>query len=384
MVQVQRARLANSDQLIWLVIGDDFLPIEPIQSYLRYLGSLERSPNTIQAYARHLKLFWEFLQFGHLDWQAIALDNLADFIHWLRCPASNVVPIQPQQAKRTERTINAIMTAVCGFYEFHEHIKPAEGVGFNRYQFQFGHKYKSFLHHINQGKPVRTKLLKIKEPKQFSGCLSIEEVKRLVDACHRIRDKFLICLLYESGLRIGEALGLRHEDVRSTGENEIHVVPRSDNNNRMRTKSLVKRVVHVTRELMSLYADYLIEEYPEDIDSDYVFVNIWKGQCGAAMRYAAVDSLFKRIRKKTGLTVYPHLLRHTHATELIRTGWDMSYVQKRLGHSNIQTTINTYIHLRDEDLKAEYKKFLEMRKLYNASKKSFSSFQSHPCNGIRI
>nr|WP_273542780.1 tyrosine-type recombinase/integrase [Aeromonas caviae] len=42
----------------------------------------------------------------------------------------------------------------------------------------------------------------------------------------------------------------------------------------------------------------------------------------------------------------PHIFRHTHATEL-RSGWDASYVQKRLGHKDIQTTINTYAHLNE-------------------------------------
>ncbi|MHC5830096.1 MAG: tyrosine-type recombinase/integrase, partial [Nostoc sp.] len=57
----------------------------------------------------------------------------------------------------------------------------------------------------------------------------------------------------------------------------------------------------------------------------------------------------------------PHLLRHTHATELIKSGWEMTYVQKRLGHTDIQTTVNTYVHLLDEDLKSAYKEYLQRR-----------------------
>ena len=53
------------------------------------------------------------------------------------------------------------------------------------------------------------------------------------------------------------------------------------------------------------------------------------------------------------------VLHNTHATELIRAGWDMSYVQKRLGHTDIQTTINTYVHLLDNDLQEAYKKYLQ-------------------------
>ncbi len=214
-MKVQRVRIPNSDRVTWLVLDDNYLSIVPIQSYLGYLESLERSPNTVVAYAGHLKLFWEFLRDWevHLDWMEVTLENLADFIHWLRCPDPRIVSIQPQEAKRTEKTINAILAAVCGFYEFQERLGIAKDVNVYRYQFQPGKKYKPFLHHINKGKEVRTRLLKLKEPKTFPGTLTAEQVHQLVNACKRLRDKFLICLLSETGMRIGEALGLRHEDI---------------------------------------------------------------------------------------------------------------------------------------------------------------------------
>jgi integrase len=58
------------------------------------------------------------------------------------------------------------------------------------------------LHHINKSKPTRTKLIKLKEPKRIPKTLSQEQVKQLIDACDRCRDKFLIALLYESGMRM--------------------------------------------------------------------------------------------------------------------------------------------------------------------------------------
>lgn len=214
---------------------------------------------------------------------------------------------------------------------------------------------------INKGKKVKKLLLKLKEPKTFPGTLTQEQVKHLIEACSRQRDKFLICLLHESGVRIGEALGLRHEDIHTSGSNEIHIIPRSDNANGARAKSNSSRVVHVSKELMTLYSDYLIDEYPEDIDSDYVFVNIWDGQIGSPVAYSAVASLFNRLKKKTKIDARPHLFRHTHATDLIRDGWNMAHVQKRLGHASIQTTINTYTHLTDEDLKEAYQQYLQQR-----------------------
>jgi len=243
-------------------------------------------------------------------------------------------------------------------------LGTTEGIENYRYVTQKGSKYKPFLHHISKGNRVKTKLLKVKEPKTFPGCLNDDEVKTLINACKHVRDKFLICLLYESGMRIGEALGLRLEDFVTGGSNEIHITNRPDNFNGARAKS-GDRTIHVNKELMKFFSDYLIDEYPEDVDSDYVFVSIWshKVEPGTPLTYSAIDSLFRRLRKKTEIYATAHLLRHSHATNLVRAGWDMSYLQKRLGHSDIQTTINTYVHLLNDDLKAEYKKYLEQRKI---------------------
>ena len=361
-MKVQRIQLPNSGQVTWILISDDYLPIKPANDYLRYLESLEKSPNTIQNYAHHLKLFWEFLRDSSLDWKEVGELQLADFILWLRSPNPKVTSMQSQQAKRTEKTINTILAAVFSFYEFHQRNGAVKAVEIYRYVNQPNRKYKPLLYEMTKNKAVKTRLLKLKEPKTFPDTLTPEQVEQLIDGSKRIRDKFLIRLLYETGMRIGEALGLRHEDIHSAaGKNEIRIVPREDNYNNARAKSNKERMVQVTGALMQLYGRYVIDEYP-DVDSDYVFVNIWDGEPGTSMNYSTVTGLFKRLQKKTGIKVTPHLLRHTHATELIRGGMDMAYVQKRLGHSSIQTTINTYVHVTDEDMKEAYKKYLQSQR----------------------
>lgn len=334
--------------------------VEPVKPYIRYLDSLKRSPNTIHAYANHLKLFWEFLEALDLEWKQVTLENLAEFITWLRRPDPRVVSLQPLEAKRSEGSINVIISAVCGFYDFHERNGTIEGVDAYRYQFQLGKKYKSFLHHINKGKETRTRLLKIKPPRKLPRTLTEEEVERVVQACKRFRDKFLVFLLYETGMRIGQALGLRHEDVRSW-DNEIQIVPREDNVNGARAKTKDTYAIHVSKELMELYSAYVTTEYPEDIDSDYLFINIWEGRRGYPLTYSTVQALFGRLSRDAGVKVTPHMFRHSHATNLIRSGMQMSYVQKRLGHASIQTTIDTYVHVSSEDMKQEYQKYLEER-----------------------
>ena len=111
---------------------------------------------------------------------------------------------------------------------------------------------------------------------------------------------------------------------------------------------------------MELYADYLAHEYQE-ATHDYVFVNWWGGRIGAPMTYPTVIDLFRKLSARTGLHATPHMFRHTHATDLLRAGWDRAYVQRRLGHAQIQTTVNTYAHLSSGDLGSMFARYQKER-----------------------
>ena len=154
-------------------------------------------------------------------------------------------------------------------------------------------------------------------------------------------------MFYETGMRKGELLGLRHEDIGDCGRNEIAIVKR-ENVNRARVKG-AERIIPVRKELIQVYNDYLIDEYP-DVDSDYVLINIWAGEIGRPLNYKAINQLFRELEKKTGIHAYPHLFRHTHATELIKAGMDIYHISKRLGHASIRLTLDTYGHLNTKDL----------------------------------
>ncbi len=363
-MKVQYVRVSGVAHDAWLVLDDDDVPVEPIKEFLAYCQNIERSPNTLRSYAHHLKLYWEFLRDAKLDWtSANVLDKIAEFVAWLRCPSAapfEVILTQPQEAKRQESTVNAILSAVASFYEYHERVGAVSSNSLYRLQTMPRQRYKSFLHHITKSKPVLTRLVKLKEPKRLPKTLQPDQVKQLVDACSRLRDKFLISLLYETGMRIGQVLGLRHEDVKIWA-NTIRVVPRLDNPNGARAKHVEPYEIHVSTELMALYRDYLVSELGE-ASSAYVFINLWEGAIGQPMQYPTIAALFRRLSMKTGLQVHPHMLRHTHATELIRSGWDAAYVQKRLGHAQIQTTLNIYTHLNSDDLKQAYQEFQANRK----------------------
>src|SRR5699024_4170972 len=90
--------------------------------------------------------------------------------------------------------------------------------------------YQSFLHHVTAGRPAPTRPLRLPEPQRLPRTLDSEQILAIVEACDRLRDRFLLVLLAETGIRVGQALGLRHADFISH-RRELCIVPRDDNVN---------------------------------------------------------------------------------------------------------------------------------------------------------
>lgn len=88
---------------------------------------------------------------------------------------------------------------------------------------------------------------------------------------------------------------------------------------------------------------------------------------GAALTMAAVEKMFQYYSKRSGIMLHPHVLRHTHATALVRSysqdgeAVDWKFIQERLGHASVVTTMQTYTHLTNEDRKWAYDQYQERR-----------------------
>lgn len=356
-MKVQRIKLAEY-HYIWLVLGNDHLPIKPIESFIRYLSHTEKSPHTIRCYANHLKLFWDYLTFQNKDWTHISLDDFAGFVYWLRHHHPNVIYLkQRENPKRSETTVNTILAALSSFYRYHNQLGNTSIHLTERFYLP-ANKHKSLLYHVFKNKPIQKRIISLKVPKNLPRTLSREQIGKTIDYCTNTRDRFLVSLLYETGLRIGQVLALRHTDIKSW-DNEIHIIFRDNNENLVRNKSKKPNIIHVSSALMQLYSEYLLTDCKE-INSDYVFINFLTGK---PLSYAAVRKVFLSLSQKLNLLITPHMLRHTHATELIRHGWDAAFVQKRLGHASVETTINTYSHVDQSDLKRAFQ-------LYQAKKET--------------
>jgi integrase/recombinase XerD len=256
---VQRVLMPASSLESWTVLGDDDLPVGPVERHLAYLTDIERSPNTVKAYAHDLKDWFTFLGLRGLDWREVRLEDAGEFVAWLRLPVAGrdgrVAVLPSVEHHVSAATVNRKLSAVSAFYQH----AARHGVDLGELLVTWGPPgrrggWKPFLHHISKSQPAPRRTIVLKASRRLPRVLSAGEVQAILDACGRLRDRLLFAVLYDTGMRIGEALGLRHEDI-AAAEREITVVPRA-NVNGARCKSAASRVIPVSADLVRLYADY--------------------------------------------------------------------------------------------------------------------------------
>jgi hypothetical protein len=93
-MRVKRVRMPVTDAESWTVLHDDCRSEPAIEQYLAHLAALERSPNTVRAYATSLKLWFEFLAQVDVGWDEAGVDDVARFVSWPRAPTSNVIVLE--------------------------------------------------------------------------------------------------------------------------------------------------------------------------------------------------------------------------------------------------------------------------------------------------
>ena len=207
-------RVAEGGRESWTVIGAARRPVEPIEAFLRWLTDTERSPNTVRAYAGDLRQFWEFISVRGYEWGDVGPEELGDFANWLRRPAENVIVLARGESAREASTVNRRLAAVTAFYEFH-HRQSAVPVAERLHPLWHRSGRGSFRPMLQGFAPLRSRGRpgRLPERRRLPRVLSLSEVEAILRAQTRVRDRLLFALLFQTGMRIGQALGLRHEDV---------------------------------------------------------------------------------------------------------------------------------------------------------------------------
>lgn len=277
-----------------------------------------RSPKTIENYNRYLSKF--------IDWGGIVSPPqiTEDKIHKFRVFLS-------RQQNQTggyldHRTQNYYVIAIRGFLKYlaKKNIKALAA--------------------------EKVDLAKVKD--HTIDFLSLEEISELFKACEgdslrKMRDRAIFELLFSSGLRVSELVGLNRDKV-NLKKKEFSVLG----------KGSKVRIVFISDEAVVAVEKYL--EKRADVDPA-LFIRIKKNfakEDNLRLTPRSIQRLIKKYAVRAGIIkkVTPHVLRHSFATNLLQNGADIRSVQALLGHSSINTT-QIYTHVTNKGLKEVYEKY---------------------------
>nr|WP_292685208.1 tyrosine-type recombinase/integrase [Novosphingobium sp.] len=227
----------------WTVLDDHGDVVECLRHWIVHLEQTHASPNTIRAYVRHVVDFANFLGANGAGIHEATVALYDGFLAWRLArrkdalPSPRLILLRKQETRvLAPSTRNQIQLAIKSFYRFYNGTDDFAVDTAEVSKVYDGHRiYKPFLEHISQRRTTRRKDRYLSgdpgrvQQQVLKKRLTPSEVLRLIEACGLARDAFLIVLLYNTGLRIGEALGLRHVDIdlaeRSSGSFRAKTMP---------------------------------------------------------------------------------------------------------------------------------------------------------------
>ncbi|HEX4618795.1 MAG TPA: tyrosine recombinase XerC [Steroidobacteraceae bacterium] len=286
-----------------------------INRFRRYLAFERRlSPHTDVSYARDLRALAAFCdRMGIADWGALDSQHVRAFA------------AHSHAGGLKARSIQRRLSAVRSFYEFLLRESPSEAARGR---------------HRRRGERVRANpALEVRAPKaarRLPQTLDADQMARLLEIPPggglTARDRALMELLYSSGLRLAELVGLDLADL-----------DLKDRTVRVLGKGRKSRIVPVGRHALAALRAWLKERAAlAAADEMALFVGRGGRRLGPRAIQARVNHWAKR--QGLGVHVHPHLFRHSFASHLLESGGELRGVQELLGHADISTT-QIYTHL---------------------------------------
>lgn len=268
---------------------------ELVEIYLSHLEARNRSPRTVQYFRSILGLYLKFLGGRHVS-EATTYDVDA-FLAWLR---------------RRGWSPDSLYTAAVAVKRFMEYL----GLSGNLEGFELPKR--------------RKRLPRFLEP---------WEVDALVEAADSERDRLIIRLLYTTGLRVSELVGLRKDDV-NLEERSLRVMGKGG------------------KERLVYFPASLVDQLRRQMETPGPW--LFPSRRGGHIHYTTVERAIRRAARRAGIEkkVTPHVLRHSFATRSLEAGMDIREIQELLGHANLNTT-QVYAHVSRRRLKRDYEKIWE-------------------------
>lgn len=285
-------------------------------SFLKYLEAERNySSATIESYARDLSMFQEFLEEQNPDasWTAVEAEDVREWVIYLM-----------DDQKMAATSVNRRLSAMRSFYKY---LRRVGRVSINPMEKVVAPKKKRPLPYYVRESEMDRLLELTAEDRSFKG----------------IRDRLVLMMFYETGIRRAELLGMTDASVDLVAK-QIKVTGKRNK----------QRIIPFGEELESEIKAYQVAR--EETLGQKSFPALFVTEEGTAMNESQVSKIVKEnlskvttIKKRS-----PHVLRHSFATAMLNNKADLTSIQKLLGHESVATT-EIYTHVSFEELKSEYK-----------------------------
>ena len=328
-----------------VLFDDEMKIVEPVYNYLKFKRNADTdiALNTLKAKGSDLKIYWEFLCKEGYEYKDVTPNIIGEFVEYLREPniTDGIVSLYAK-SKRVAATINRMLSTLNDFYKYCGTISNQNTPMLMEPVNQPWNMCRGLLHHTRNSNKTNKSIFKVKESGKSYNLVSEEKAEIFINELPTWRDKLIFKILYYAGARIGEVLALQIKSIPyPDSSKEIMVLNNILSKGKRRNLYLP---VHLIEEI-----DNFIMQDRNNIDTEhgYIFVAQQKQYRGKPLTYRGIYEVFKRVKKKTGVDLNFHDLRHSYSTSLEESGMDISIIQQIMGHSHLSTTLK-YIHLSEK------------------------------------
>ena len=301
-----------------------------VKSYLMCCQAEGKSPKTIEWYWANLKRLCGFLRCRGYSLQVedVGVAEIREFIYYLQHEA-----VRWANSRRIEDSSNLSPYSVQGYVRS---IKA-----FWSWLTLEGYASQNVMYRLRLPK-VPKKVVATFTPEQIDNLLRMADVK----TARGFRDRLIILILLDTGIRLSELVGLRLEDV--DFEQSCFLV---------NGKGGKERIVPFGAEVRRTLWRYL-SHFRESLDGPKAH-EVFVSEQGYGLRPRAVQSMLRRLGQKAGISgvrCSPHTFRHTFAKQYLMYGGDVFSLQRILGHSSLEV-VKMYVNLASSDISIQHRKF---------------------------
>lgn len=265
-----------------------------------------------------------------------------DVPDYRRCPETFILKLK--ELRYSERTIVSYKSCFEEFINYYhdyeiDQIDETMIVNFLRYlvterkvsisyQNQSINAIKFYFEHVLRGQRMVYRIDRPQADKLLPVVLSEEEVAAILNATPNLKHKAILMTIYSAGLRVGEAVRLRINDIDSK-RMQIRVV---------QSKGRKDRYTLLSKKTLEILRSYYVPYRPQKW--------LFEGPDGGPYSDSSIQAILRASVKRAGIKkrVTVHTLRHSFATHLLENGVDLRYIQSLLGHSS-STTTEIYTHV---------------------------------------